>query len=95
VALARLAEAGLLPAADAARLIHAERVWRTVQGMLRITVGPAPKADLAEVSAAALLRAVAATGEKVVDLCGLGASLDAIARDVRALFQREIGEITT
>ena len=39
VALERLAGAGELDAADAALLVRADRVWRTVQGMLRITVG--------------------------------------------------------
>ena len=89
VALARLAEAGLLPADDAALLIRADHVWRTVQGMLRITVGRGAREELPDASAQALLRAV---GE-AVDLDALRATLDDLARQVRAVFVRHIGEI--
>ena len=41
---------------DAALLIRADRVWRTVQGMLRITLGRAVPAELPEAPARALLR---------------------------------------
>jgi [glutamine synthetase] adenylyltransferase / [glutamine synthetase]-adenylyl-L-tyrosine phosphorylase len=89
VALTRLAEAGLLPADDAALLIRADHVWRTVQGMLRITVGRGAREELPDASAHALLRAV---GE-AVDLDALRATLDDLARQVRAVFVRHIGEI--
>jgi [glutamine synthetase] adenylyltransferase / [glutamine synthetase]-adenylyl-L-tyrosine phosphorylase len=95
VALARFAKAGLLPADDAALLIRADHVWRTVQGMLRITVGRGARGDLPDVSARALLRAVAAaldwTGP--VDLARLRATLDDVAQKVRAAFVRYIGEM--
>ena len=55
IALSRLAKAGLLPADDAALLIRADHVWRTVQGMLRITVGRGAHKELPEASAQALL----------------------------------------
>ena len=58
-ALAALRDAGLLEAADAALLIRADRIWRTVQGMLRITYGRAPAEKLSEAAGAALLAAVA------------------------------------
>ena len=89
VALTRLAEAGWLPADDAALLIRADHVWRTVQGMLRITVGRGAREELPDASAQALLRAV---GE-AVDLGALRATLDDLARQVRAVFVRHIGEI--
>ena len=59
IALTRLAKAGVLPADDAALLIRADHVWRTVQGMLRITVGRGAREKLPDASAQALLRAVA------------------------------------
>ena len=58
VALARLADGGELPADDAALLIRADHVWRTVQGMLRITVGRGAREALPDATAQALLRAV-------------------------------------
>ncbi len=45
-AIAHLAAAGALTAAEAAVLTEADRLWRTIQGMLRITVGARPPADL-------------------------------------------------
>ncbi len=94
-ALRALADAGVLDAADAARLIGADRLWRTVQGMLRITLGRAPPAALPEASARALLRAVAAArgGEAPLDLAGLLAILDAEAAATRALFVKLVGEL--
>jgi len=88
VALARLAEAGKLPADDATLLIRADRVWRTVQGMLRITVGRGAREALPGASAQALLRAV----DPAADLDALGVTLDDLARQVRAAFVRHIGE---
>jgi glutamate-ammonia-ligase adenylyltransferase len=94
VALRRLAEAGLLPAPDAVLLLRADRVWRTVQGMLRITVGRDAPAELPEASAAPLLRAVTAAGAAAVDLPGLRDTLDELARDVRAAFVRHVGRLS-
>jgi glutamate-ammonia-ligase adenylyltransferase len=93
IALARLREAGHLPPADAALLILADRVWRTVQGMLRITIGRTAPAELPEATARPLLRAAAAAGAPAVDLPALRASLDALAAEVRAAFVRHVGEI--
>ena len=93
MALARLAEAGILPEADAAVLIRAEQVWRTVQGMLRITVGRHAEENLPAASVAPLLRACAAAGINAPDVMRLRAELDSMAVDVRAVFARQIGEI--
>ena len=90
VALTRLAEAGKLPAEDAALLIRADHVWRTVQGMLRITVGRGAREELPDASAHALLRA---GRRQAVDLDALRATLDDLAQQVRAAFVRHIGEI--
>ena len=87
-ALARLGAAGVLRPEDAAMLIGADHAWRTVQGMLRITVGRDAKETLPEASARPLLRAMGA-----LDLPGLRANLDALAADVRAAFVRYIGRL--
>jgi len=93
VALARLREAGLLADSDATLLIHADHVWRTVQGMLRLTERRTPGATLSAASAAALLRAASAAGRPAVDVAGLGATLDALAQQVRVAFVRHVGEL--
>ncbi len=93
LALGNLAEAGLLAADTAALLTRADHLWRTVQGMLRLTLGrarPGTAPDtLPDASARVLLRATGA-----VDLPALRASLDATAGHVRAAFSRIVGEIT-
>ncbi len=93
VALRRLADAGMLPGEDAATLIRADRVWRTVQGMLRITLGRGAHGDLPEATASSLLRAAARAGAPAVDLADLLMTLDGLGREVRALFVRHVGEI--
>jgi glutamate-ammonia-ligase adenylyltransferase len=94
-ALIGLRDADLLADDDAALLIRADLIWRTVQGLLRITYGHAPAEKLSEAAAATLLRAVAAAGivPAPVDLTALRATLDTLARDVRAAFVRHVGEI--
>jgi len=93
IALSRLSQAGVLPAEDTALLIHAEHVWRTVQGMLRITVGRHAEESLPDVSARPLLRATAAAGITAVDTAALRGSLDGLAGQVRAAFNKHVGEI--
>ena len=92
-ALERLARAGVLPAEDAALLTRADRVWRTVQDMLRITVGRGAKEALPEASVGPLLRAAAAAGAPAVDVTDLRATLDSLAEQERAAFVRHVGEI--
>ncbi len=95
IALSRLARAGRLPAQDAAMLIRADHLWRTVQGMLRITLGRGAPEELPEASSRALLRAVATAlpDAAPVDLGALRATLDATAEQVRRAFIRHVGEI--
>ena len=92
VALDRLAAAGALAPDRAALLVSADRVWRTIQGMLRIAAGPVPPASLPPATAAALLRATAAAGIAAVDIVALSATLDALAERVRAAASAIIGE---
>ena len=86
VALRTLAAAGALPGADAEMLVAAGRLWRTVQSMVRITVGRGA-AELPAPAAQALLR-VAGAG---VDVPALRATMDATAAQVRAAFIRHVG----
>jgi len=85
--------AALLPPEDAAPLLHADRLWRTVQGMLRILYGRSPPAKLSEAAATALLAAAAAVGAKALDVDGLHATLEKVARQVRAAFIRHVGAL--
>ena len=79
---------GALSDDDAALLIRADRLWRTVQSVLRITVGRAP-AELPAPAVDALLAAADAGS----DLPALRATLDAVAQQVRARFVALVGEL--
>ena len=94
-ALDRLAAAGVLPQAEAAMLARADRAWRSLQGMLRLTIGPggAHEDALAPASVEALLHAMRGVGVAAVDLAGLRRSLDAVADEVRAAFVRHVGKV--
>jgi len=92
VALRRLSQAGVLSRADARLLIDAEHLWRTIQGMLRMTVGRVETASLPDASALPLLRAAAKAGIGAVDSDDLLRKIDEIAKDVRSLFERYIGK---
>ena len=91
-ALHRLAAAGLLGGDDAARLIRADRIWRTVQGMLRIIAGKADPDDLPEPSLRPLLCATTKAGVAATDLAGLRAGLDELAAGVGDVFRRIVAE---
>ncbi len=88
IALVNLAESGLLAREDATLLIGADHLWRTVQGMLRLTLGRAHPDALPEASARPLLRATGAD-----TIAALRAKLDATATSVRDAFTRLIGEM--
>jgi glutamate-ammonia-ligase adenylyltransferase len=92
IALRRLSEAGVLAKPDAKMLIDAERLWRTIQGMLRVTVGQVEAEILPAASAAPLLRAAAGVGVEAVDTAELLVKAEAIARQVRTLFERYVGK---
>jgi glutamate-ammonia-ligase adenylyltransferase len=89
IALERLAGEGKLAADDVSLLIQADHLWRTIQDMLRITVGRGARDALPDASAQALLRAV----NSAVDLEGLRTTMESTAQRVRAAFVKYIGEI--
>jgi [glutamine synthetase] adenylyltransferase / [glutamine synthetase]-adenylyl-L-tyrosine phosphorylase len=91
IALRRLGEVGAISKPDATLLIEAERLWRTIQGMLRITVGQVKAEHLPPASAAPLLRAARA-GVPAVDTAELLHKSDLIAQQVRTLFERYVGK---
>jgi glutamate-ammonia-ligase adenylyltransferase len=86
-ALRALAQAGHLPPSDASRLLAADHLWRTIQGINRITGladrDPAPSPAML----APLLRATA-----TADLPALTSAMDQAGTDVRDCFQRHIGD---
>ncbi len=89
VALGNLARIGALPGDDAALLIHADRDWRAVQSLLRITLGRALPAS-----------PPAPVVEKMLHVLNLGpdetalrAALATLAVQVRAAFVRNVGAI--
>ena len=90
IALARLCDAGALSAEDAALLIRADHLWRTVQGMMRITYGRQRSDKLSEAATAALLRAANASGIAAVDVAELHATFAALAEQVHAAFARHV-----
>ena len=90
-ALRHLAADGRLPADTAAMLIRADRLWRTVQSMVRITMGRGAH-DLPSAAEEALRRAVGQQlGTPGLALPQLRDALDATARDVRTAFVNLIG----
>jgi glutamate-ammonia-ligase adenylyltransferase len=92
VALRHLQAIGALTAAETAVLVRADRLWRTVQSMLRITIGR-QTTGLPPAAAGALLQAVAVIVRQTLDLPGLDATLEQAAADVRAIFNQRIGTI--
>ncbi|WP_043831346.1 bifunctional [glutamine synthetase] adenylyltransferase/[glutamine synthetase]-adenylyl-L-tyrosine phosphorylase [Muricoccus aerilatus] len=93
-ALANLARAGLLDADEAAALIRAERFWRGLQSLLRLTVGSVRTEALPPASAHALLRALAPACETPpVDLPALRGQMRDVAATVRSAFERRLGPL--
>lgn len=89
-ALAALAEAGVLAAADSETLARAARLWRALQNMLRlVNVGRFDEAKAAEGLRNALVRAGAECG--AADFAGLRRSVLSTAEEVAAVFDRLIG----
>ncbi len=89
-ALAKLARAGVLDQDAAGRLIQADRVWRAVQGLLRITGGRAVPEALPDVTRSLVRRVLdrlAPADGSVED------RLDGVAADVRDTFIRTVGSI--
>ncbi len=77
---------------DAALLVQAEFAWRTIQGLLRVTVGQIGAEALPTASAGPLLRAAAGAGLPAVDTSELLHKSDLMAQQVRRLFERYVGK---
>jgi glutamate-ammonia-ligase adenylyltransferase len=91
VALARLAQAGALEHAEAARLIQADQAWRACQGLLRICEGRAVPRSLAPPLEARLLHALDRIGLQPGR--SLAQRLQGLAEDVSAAFARHLGAV--
>jgi glutamate-ammonia-ligase adenylyltransferase len=87
VALGNLIDLGVLPAVEGVALIEADHLWRTIQSMLRLTVGPVTTPEVAEASVRILL---AATGERTMR--DLRVRMDGTAALARGIFIRHIGD---
>jgi glutamate-ammonia-ligase adenylyltransferase len=85
-ALARLAEAGHLAREDADRLIAAERLWRALLGMLRLTFA----GQFDEQQAPPGLKAALARAAGAGDFESLKRQMHGTAADVFAIFERLI-----
>ncbi|HTR15799.1 MAG TPA: bifunctional [glutamine synthetase] adenylyltransferase/[glutamine synthetase]-adenylyl-L-tyrosine phosphorylase [Acetobacteraceae bacterium] len=90
-AFRRLGAAGLLAPSDAALLTEADRQWRAVQSLLRITLGPAAPATVPGPVAERIARATGLPAEPAA----LEAGLDALALRVREAFTRLVGTVET
>jgi glutamate-ammonia-ligase adenylyltransferase len=88
-ALTALARVGALAPADASLLIRADRVWRSVQGLLRIMHGR----TISDAMSAPLAGRIARATGLPADAAALTARLDDMAAGVRNIFTRTIGEI--
>jgi glutamate-ammonia-ligase adenylyltransferase len=90
LAIARLAEAGLLTEEERAGLVAAEHLWRSISGLLRLTVGRWKEEALPDSVIGALLAACRGDGAPV-DLRALQAQMADRAKEVRAVFERRLG----
>lgn len=91
--LRALAACGALPDTDADALVQADRVWRTVQSAVRITVGR-NAVTLPPAAEEAVLRGVQGVpGFGGLDLPALPGTLDHVAATVRRIFEERIGPI--
>ncbi|MFN6955340.1 MAG: bifunctional [glutamine synthetase] adenylyltransferase/[glutamine synthetase]-adenylyl-L-tyrosine phosphorylase [Acetobacteraceae bacterium] len=91
--LAALAKAGALSREDARALIEADRLWRTLLGLLRLTVGRWKEEALPDAVAAAFAHALGIQVPEgaVVDQSVVRAQIARVAERVAAVFDRLIG----
>ncbi len=88
-ALARLSAAGVLGDADCETLIAANRLWQSLQALLRITVGN--PAQAAEIPAG--LRPILARAAGADDFAALEGLIEETARKVESVFRRALGPV--
>lgn len=90
-ALAALGEAGLLP--EAATLVRAEKLWRTLVGLRRLMLSRPLDPDMSRTTEAVLLRGAGAVlGEAPVDGTALRKQIEWHSQAVQAAFIRHIQE---
>ena len=90
-ALAALGAAGLLP--EAATLVRAERLWRTLVGLRRLMLARPLEADISPTAEAVLLRGAGGVlGEAPVDGTALRQQIEEHSQAVQAAFARHIQE---
>ena len=87
-AFRKLGAAGILDDEEARFLASATRIWRNLQGLLRLTVG---RNFDPESAPEALKRRLARTG-RAVDFATLERNVEKMSETVRAAFARHIGE---
>lgn len=92
--LAELGRQGLLDEAEAAALIQAERLWRSLLGLMRLTVGKWREPELPITVEEALKRGAGALlQQEVPDLASLRAVMATHAATVRTAFERHLGSL--
>jgi [glutamine synthetase] adenylyltransferase / [glutamine synthetase]-adenylyl-L-tyrosine phosphorylase len=93
--LSALGRAGYLEQREAATLIQAERLWRTLLGVMRLTVGKWKEPSLPVTVEEALREATATLVHHAVpDLAALRAVMADHAAAVRASFERRVGRLS-
>ena len=94
IAIANLAKIGALESREAEGLIAAERLWRGISGILRLTLGPWREETLPEPAASAVLRVAGPLcATPPVDLPGLRAQMEESAALVRQVFEDRLGRL--
>ena len=83
---------GLISGEDATLLIRADHVWRSVLGLLAISVGRTPTLGLPQPVVDTLARATGIRHSGEADEASLAAALDRLAHQVRNAFVRLIGD---
>ena len=95
-ALERLGKAGLLPAEEVALLVRAGRLWLGISGLLRLSMGRRRLDSLPAPVVEALLRVTAPLLVPAPDdLPSLRTEMQQISLEVRAIFTRRIGRLTS
>ena len=89
-ALRSLSAAGAIEKEDAAILIAADRAWRSVQGLVRIAVGR----NVATDPPAQVIQKLETTIQLPFASGPIQVRLDILAKEVRAIFVRLIGDPT-
>ncbi|MFC3125770.1 bifunctional [glutamine synthetase] adenylyltransferase/[glutamine synthetase]-adenylyl-L-tyrosine phosphorylase [Pseudoroseomonas globiformis] len=93
MAIAALARHDLLTQQEASTLIEADRLYRTLTGLLRLTVGPWRRPELPPSVGTVLLRGTAGLTGTLHDLPMLRDFIEKKAADVRQIFEDRLGRL--